>query len=87
MQLTEMQIKLLRRGERGQFISLTDNTTIRGVESGALRRLRDLGLVEYAKGPFPPGPPSETPYVITDAGREELWKEIGRPVPHHGSGP
>lgn len=87
MVLSKLHIKLLRSGEDGRWISLSDDQGVRAAELIALEELHIVGFVEHAKGPFPPGPPSFPPSIITDAGREALWKVIGRPVPPHGAGP
>jgi len=56
----------------GGYIGLSDDMMFRMGEVAALGDLRREGLVEYAKGPFPPGPASLTPSIITDAGRKAL---------------
>lgn len=72
MILTEMHILLLQRGERCRYIGLADNSGLRMAEITALAELKAAGYVADAKGPFPPGPPSPTPHIITDAGRTAL---------------
>lgn len=86
--LTPLHIKLLQRGANGRYIGLSDNAGIRVGEVVALGELHRMGLAEDAPGPFPPGPPSLTPSVITEAGRAALREaDPGRLVPPHGSGP
>jgi len=87
--LTPLHIRLLRRGVTGEWIGLSDNMGVRIGEVVALGELERMGFVEDAKGPFPPGPPSLPPAVITEAGRAALAAVVdaGRPVPPHGSGP
>jgi hypothetical protein len=72
MTLTPIQIKLLKRGAQGTYIGLSDEMGMHMYEVSVLGELRRAGLVEFAKGPFPPGPRGLLPMVITDAGRAAL---------------
>jgi len=67
-----MHIELLKRGASGTYIGLSDDMGWHMYEVSVLGELRRAGLVEFAKGPFPPGPRGLTPMVITDAGRAAL---------------
>jgi len=67
-----MAIKLLKRGVQGSYIGLSDDMGMHMYEVSVLGELKRDGLVEYAKGPFPPGPRGILPMVITDAGRAAL---------------
>lgn len=87
-ELTPLHVKLLRRGMVSEWIGLSDDMGTRMGEVTALGELHRMGFVERAKEPFPPGPPSPTPFIITEAGRAALREhDPGRPVPPHGSGP
>jgi hypothetical protein len=86
--LTPLHIKLLQRGAFGRFIGLSDDMGTHVGEVVALGELERMGFVEPTKEPLPPGPPSMTPSVITEAGRAALREhDPGRPLPPHGSGP
>ena len=70
--LTPIQIELLKRGARGTYIGLSGDMGWHMYEVSVLGELRRAGLVEFATGPFPPGPRGLTPMIITDAGRTAL---------------
>ncbi len=72
MTLTPAHIKLLKRGAHGAYIGLSDEMGMHMYEVSILDELRRAGLVDFAKGPFPPGPRGLTPMVITEAGRAAL---------------
>jgi hypothetical protein len=66
--------KLLKRGLDGRWIWLDDDMMFRVGQICAPGELERTGLVEQAKGPFPPGPPSLKPRILTEAGRAALAK-------------
>lgn len=89
LKLDSLHINLLMRGSGGREIGLSDDMMFRMGEIVALGELSRAGYVELSKRPHPPGPPSPTLHVPTEAGERALKVALGpgRPVPHHGSGP
>lgn len=72
LEIGAVHAKLLKRGRDGRWIGLDDDMMFRVGQVCALGEMERAGLVEEAKGPFPPGPPSMKPRVLTDAGRAAL---------------
>ncbi|RWF33750.1 hypothetical protein [Mesorhizobium sp.] len=77
LELSEIHIRLLKRGSRSKWIGLSDNAGIHDGEVCALGELERAGLVRATEDRLPPGPPSMKPYEITDAGRAALAKSEG----------
>ncbi|CDX26742.1 hypothetical protein MPL3356_60530 [Mesorhizobium plurifarium] len=77
LELTEIHIRLLKRGSTSKWIGLSDNAGIHDGEVCALGELERAGLVRTTEDKLPPGPPSMKPYEITDAGRAALAKSEG----------
>lgn len=77
LELTEIHIRLLKRGSTSKWIGLSDNAGIHDGEVCALGELERAGLVRATEDRLPPGPPSMKPYEITDAGRAALAKSEG----------
>ncbi|TIV45074.1 MAG: hypothetical protein E5V96_13050 [Mesorhizobium sp.] len=80
LELTEIHIRLLKRGSTSKWIGLSDNAGIHDGEVCALGELERAGLVRATEDKLPPGPPSMKPYEITDAGRAALAKSEAMPT-------
>ncbi|RWX70446.1 hypothetical protein EN780_03360 [Mesorhizobium sp. M4B.F.Ca.ET.089.01.1.1] len=72
LELSEIHIRLLKRGSTSKWIGLSDNAGIHLGEVCALGELERAGFVCVTKDKLPPGPPSMKPYEITEAGRAAL---------------
>lgn len=72
LELSDIHIRLLKRGAEYKWIGLADNSSIRMGELAALGELERAGLVQETKDELPPGPPCVKPREITEAGRAAL---------------